>query len=105
MFSVPPLHQSALLTHCVHSGCNGFFPPPLSPRMLKYITVQSGIGLLAVRRACVLSRFAHSTPQTVYRPIKKVMVANRGKRPIGRPAALIHQPCRAQQEVEEAAEL
>lgn len=47
--------------------------------MLKYITVRSGIGLLAVRRACVLSRFAHSTPQTVYRPIKKVMVANRGE--------------------------
>uniref|UniRef100_A0AAQ5YT35 Pyruvate carboxylase n=1 Tax=Amphiprion ocellaris TaxID=80972 RepID=A0AAQ5YT35_AMPOC len=47
--------------------------------MLRYTVVQGGLGLLAVRRACVVSRFAHSAPQSEYRPIKKVMVANRGE--------------------------
>uniref|UniRef100_A0A3Q1IMG3 pyruvate carboxylase n=1 Tax=Anabas testudineus TaxID=64144 RepID=A0A3Q1IMG3_ANATE len=47
--------------------------------MLRYTVVQGGLGLLAVRRACVLSRFAHSAPKSEYRPIKKVMVANRGE--------------------------
>ncbi|TKS92771.1 Pyruvate carboxylase, mitochondrial [Collichthys lucidus] len=47
--------------------------------MLRYAVVQGGLGLLAVRRACVLARFAHSAPKSEYRPIKKVMVANRGE--------------------------
>lgn len=34
---------------------------------------------MAVRRACVSPRFSHSAPQNQYRPIKKVMVANRGE--------------------------
>ncbi|XP_007575306.2 pyruvate carboxylase, mitochondrial-like [Poecilia formosa] len=47
--------------------------------MLRFVAVRGGLGLLAVRRACLLSRSAHSAPQTEYRPIKKVMVANRGE--------------------------
>uniref|UniRef100_A0A4W4E7M5 Pyruvate carboxylase n=1 Tax=Electrophorus electricus TaxID=8005 RepID=A0A4W4E7M5_ELEEL len=38
------------------------------------------LSVLAVRRACHLSRSAHTSPQTLeYKPIKKVMVANRGE--------------------------
>ncbi|XP_045557571.1 pyruvate carboxylase, mitochondrial isoform X1 [Salmo salar] len=41
---------------------------------------RGGLGLLAVKRACLLTRTAHSSPQNLeYRPIKKVMVANRGE--------------------------
>uniref|UniRef100_A0A8C8IRN6 Pyruvate carboxylase n=2 Tax=Oncorhynchus TaxID=8016 RepID=A0A8C8IRN6_ONCTS len=41
---------------------------------------RGGLGLLAVKRACLLTRTAHSSPQNFeYRPIKKVMVANRGE--------------------------
>ncbi|XP_070848873.1 pyruvate carboxylase, mitochondrial-like [Chaetodon trifascialis] len=48
--------------------------------MLQYVVVRGGLGLLAVKRACLLSRLAHSAPRTnQYRPIKKVMVANRGE--------------------------
>nr|BAC23138.1 pyruvate carboxylase [Pagrus major] len=47
--------------------------------MLSYAVVRGGLGLLAVKRACVLSRLAHTSPQNEYRPIKKVMVANRGE--------------------------
>ncbi|XP_038587276.1 pyruvate carboxylase, mitochondrial isoform X2 [Micropterus salmoides] len=47
--------------------------------MFKYAVVRGGLGLLAVRRSSVLSRFTHSSPQSEYRPIKKVMVANRGE--------------------------
>ncbi|XP_044040664.1 pyruvate carboxylase, mitochondrial-like isoform X2 [Siniperca chuatsi] len=47
--------------------------------MLRYTVVRGGLGLLAVRRACLLSRFTHSAPKSEYRPIKKVMVANRGE--------------------------
>ncbi|XP_061127629.1 pyruvate carboxylase, mitochondrial-like, partial [Syngnathus typhle] len=47
--------------------------------MMRYVAVRGGLGLLAVRRACLLYRFAHSAPQSHYRPIKKVMVANRGE--------------------------
>ncbi|XP_046876036.1 pyruvate carboxylase, mitochondrial-like [Hypomesus transpacificus] len=40
----------------------------------------SAVGLLAVRRACFLSRCTHSAPPALqYKPIKKVMVANRGE--------------------------
>uniref|UniRef100_A0A8C7UK82 Pyruvate carboxylase a n=1 Tax=Oncorhynchus mykiss TaxID=8022 RepID=A0A8C7UK82_ONCMY len=42
--------------------------------------MRSALGLLAVRRACCLSRTTHNSPQTLeYKPIKKVMVANRGE--------------------------
>uniref|UniRef100_A0A674AX10 Pyruvate carboxylase a n=1 Tax=Salmo trutta TaxID=8032 RepID=A0A674AX10_SALTR len=42
--------------------------------------MRSALGLLAVRRACCLSRSTHNSPQTLeYKPIKKVMVANRGE--------------------------
>uniref|UniRef100_A0A3Q2UA80 Pyruvate carboxylase n=1 Tax=Fundulus heteroclitus TaxID=8078 RepID=A0A3Q2UA80_FUNHE len=47
--------------------------------MLKFAVVRGGLGLLSVRRACFLSRSSHSAPQNEYRPIKKVMVANRGE--------------------------
>ncbi|MEQ2169041.1 hypothetical protein GOODEAATRI_020813 [Goodea atripinnis] len=47
--------------------------------MLRFAVVRGGLGLLSIRRACLLSRSAHSAPQNEYRPIKKVMVANRGK--------------------------
>uniref|UniRef100_A0A674MEF5 pyruvate carboxylase n=1 Tax=Takifugu rubripes TaxID=31033 RepID=A0A674MEF5_TAKRU len=47
--------------------------------MLRYISIRGGLGLLAVRRACLRSRHAHTAPQNEYRPIKKVMVANRGE--------------------------
>ncbi|XP_073331026.1 pyruvate carboxylase, mitochondrial [Pagrus major] len=47
--------------------------------MLSYAVVRGGLGLLAVKRACVLSRLAHTSRQSEYRPIKKVMVANRGE--------------------------
>ncbi|CAG5929323.1 unnamed protein product [Menidia menidia] len=47
--------------------------------MLRLIAVRGGLGLLAVRRTCFLSRSAHSAPKNEYRPIKKVMVANRGE--------------------------
>uniref|UniRef100_A0A674NP74 Pyruvate carboxylase n=1 Tax=Takifugu rubripes TaxID=31033 RepID=A0A674NP74_TAKRU len=50
-----------------------------SSRMLRYISIRGGLGLLAVRRACLRSRHAHTAPQNEYRPIKKVMVANRGE--------------------------
>uniref|UniRef100_A0A8K9XDN3 pyruvate carboxylase n=1 Tax=Oncorhynchus mykiss TaxID=8022 RepID=A0A8K9XDN3_ONCMY len=41
---------------------------------------RGGLGLLAVKRARLLTRTAHSSPQNFeYRPIKKVMVANRGE--------------------------
>uniref|UniRef100_A0A4W4E5C0 Pyruvate carboxylase n=1 Tax=Electrophorus electricus TaxID=8005 RepID=A0A4W4E5C0_ELEEL len=47
--------------------------------MLKHSHFVSEI-VLAVRRACHLSRSAHTSPQTLeYKPIKKVMVANRGE--------------------------
>ncbi|XP_019203758.1 pyruvate carboxylase, mitochondrial isoform X2 [Oreochromis niloticus] len=48
-------------------------------RMFRYTLVRSGLGVLALRRAYVLTRFAHSAPKNEYRPIKKVMVANRGE--------------------------
>uniref|UniRef100_A0A4W5Q5Q7 Pyruvate carboxylase, mitochondrial n=1 Tax=Hucho hucho TaxID=62062 RepID=A0A4W5Q5Q7_9TELE len=42
--------------------------------------MRSALGLLAVRRACCLSRSNHTSPHTLeYKPIKKVMVANRGE--------------------------
>uniref|UniRef100_A0A669BXL3 Pyruvate carboxylase n=1 Tax=Oreochromis niloticus TaxID=8128 RepID=A0A669BXL3_ORENI len=47
--------------------------------MFRYTLVRSGLGVLALRRAYVLTRFAHSAPKNEYRPIKKVMVANRGE--------------------------
>ncbi|KAM3590817.1 uncharacterized protein V6R79_017060 [Siganus canaliculatus] len=47
--------------------------------MLRYTAVRGGVGLLAVRRACLFTRLAHSDPQSRNRPIKKVMVANRGE--------------------------
>ncbi|KAM8880817.1 pyruvate carboxylase, mitochondrial-like isoform 1-T1 [Synchiropus picturatus] len=47
--------------------------------LLRFVSAQGSLGLLAVRRACVLSRSAHSSSQNNYRPIKKVMVANRGE--------------------------
>ncbi|XP_071234359.1 pyruvate carboxylase, mitochondrial-like isoform X2 [Salvelinus alpinus] len=41
---------------------------------------RGGLGLLAIKRACLLTRTAHSSPQNFeYRPIRKVMVANRGE--------------------------
>uniref|UniRef100_A0A8C1GQA2 Pyruvate carboxylase n=1 Tax=Cyprinus carpio TaxID=7962 RepID=A0A8C1GQA2_CYPCA len=41
---------------------------------------RSALGLLAIRRVWSMSRSAHTTPQTLeYKPIKKVMVANRGE--------------------------
>uniref|UniRef100_A0A8K9WRG9 Pyruvate carboxylase n=1 Tax=Oncorhynchus mykiss TaxID=8022 RepID=A0A8K9WRG9_ONCMY len=47
---------------------------------LVYLVVMGGLGLLAVKRARLLTRTAHSSPQNFeYRPIKKVMVANRGE--------------------------
>lgn len=49
------------------------------PRMLRYVSGRGGLGLLAVRRVCFQSRHAHTSPQSEYRPIKKVMVANRGE--------------------------
>ncbi|XP_063756716.1 LOW QUALITY PROTEIN: pyruvate carboxylase, mitochondrial [Eleginops maclovinus] len=47
--------------------------------MLRFTVVRGGLGLLAVRRTCVSPRFSHSSPQSNIRPIKKVMVANRGE--------------------------
>uniref|UniRef100_H2LKX2 pyruvate carboxylase n=1 Tax=Oryzias latipes TaxID=8090 RepID=H2LKX2_ORYLA len=47
--------------------------------MLRFAAVRGGLGLLAVRRASRLSRSSHSGVQTEYKPIKKVMVANRGE--------------------------
>uniref|UniRef100_A0A4W4GQM3 Pyruvate carboxylase n=1 Tax=Electrophorus electricus TaxID=8005 RepID=A0A4W4GQM3_ELEEL len=42
--------------------------------------VRHGLGMLAIQRAYLLSRSAHTLPQGLeYRPIKKVMVANRGE--------------------------
>ncbi|KAM9497783.1 pyruvate carboxylase, mitochondrial-like isoform 2-T3 [Salvelinus alpinus] len=42
--------------------------------------MRSALGLLAVRRACCLSRSNHTSSHTLeYKPIKKVMVANRGE--------------------------
>lgn len=35
--------------------------------------------MLAVRRVCLVTRSAHSVPRSEHRPIKKVMVANRGE--------------------------
>uniref|UniRef100_A0A9J8C7D7 Pyruvate carboxylase n=1 Tax=Cyprinus carpio carpio TaxID=630221 RepID=A0A9J8C7D7_CYPCA len=41
---------------------------------------RSALGLLAIRRVWSMSRSAHTAPQTLeYKPIKKVMVANRGE--------------------------
>ncbi|KAL6118700.1 pc [Pungitius sinensis] len=47
--------------------------------MLGYTVVRGGLGLLTVRRACLAPRYSHSAPRSEYRPIKKVMVANRGE--------------------------
>uniref|UniRef100_A0A8C6UCL6 pyruvate carboxylase n=1 Tax=Neogobius melanostomus TaxID=47308 RepID=A0A8C6UCL6_9GOBI len=47
--------------------------------MLGYTVVRGGLGLLAVRRVCLVSRSAYSAPRREHRPIKKVMVANRGE--------------------------
>lgn len=47
--------------------------------MFRYVSGRGGLGLLAVRRACLRPRHAHTSPQSQYRPIKKVMVANRGE--------------------------
>uniref|UniRef100_A0A671S9V5 Pyruvate carboxylase n=1 Tax=Sinocyclocheilus anshuiensis TaxID=1608454 RepID=A0A671S9V5_9TELE len=41
---------------------------------------RSALGLLAIRRVWSMTRSAHTAPQTLeYKPIKKVMVANRGE--------------------------
>ncbi|TNN53250.1 Pyruvate carboxylase, mitochondrial [Liparis tanakae] len=47
--------------------------------MMRYTVVRGGLGLLTVRRACLSPRSAHSSSRSEYRPIKKVMVANRGE--------------------------
>uniref|UniRef100_A0A8C3G5W7 Pyruvate carboxylase, mitochondrial n=1 Tax=Cyclopterus lumpus TaxID=8103 RepID=A0A8C3G5W7_CYCLU len=47
--------------------------------MMRYTVVRGGLGLLTVRRAVLSPRFSHSSPRSEYRPIKKVMVANRGE--------------------------
>ncbi|KAF4089140.1 hypothetical protein AMELA_G00063020 [Ameiurus melas] len=49
--------------------------------MVLYLgVVKHGLGMLSIRRAYLLSRSAHTSPQSFeYRPIKKVMVANRGE--------------------------
>lgn len=40
---------------------------------------RSALGLLAIRRVWSMTRSAHTASQTLeYKPIKKVMVANRG---------------------------
>lgn len=72
------IFYSCLLTlhlFCLCSWTVVFFPL----RMFRYTLARSGFGVLAFRRAYVLTRFAHSAPKNEYRPIKKVMVANRGK--------------------------
>ncbi|KAI5625805.1 pyruvate carboxylase, mitochondrial, partial [Silurus asotus] len=49
--------------------------------MVLYLgVVKHGLGMLSIRRACMLSRSAHTSPKNLeYRPIKKVLVANRGE--------------------------
>ncbi|XP_060746863.1 pyruvate carboxylase a [Tachysurus vachellii] len=48
--------------------------------LLKLGGMRAALGVLAVRRACCLSRSSHTASQTLeYKPIKKVMVANRGE--------------------------
>ncbi|KAK3555175.1 hypothetical protein QTP86_010042 [Hemibagrus guttatus] len=48
--------------------------------LLKVGGMRAALGVLAVRRACCLSRYAHTASQPLeYKPIKKVMVANRGE--------------------------
>lgn len=55
-----------------------------SSRMLQYLgALRGGLGVLAVRRACLFPRSCHSSSNrnVEYKPIKKVMVANRGMTP------------------------
>ncbi|KAI5104376.1 pyruvate carboxylase, mitochondrial [Silurus meridionalis] len=49
--------------------------------MVLYLgVVKHGLGMLSIRRAYLLSRSAHTSPKNLeYRPIKKVLVANRGE--------------------------
>ncbi|XP_053504790.1 pyruvate carboxylase a [Ictalurus furcatus] len=48
--------------------------------LLKVGGMRAALGVLAVRRACCLFRSTYTAPQTLeYKPIKKVMVANRGE--------------------------
>ncbi|XP_049322602.1 pyruvate carboxylase a [Astyanax mexicanus] len=48
--------------------------------LLKLGGMRATLSVLAVRRACCQYRSAHTSPQAVeYKPIKKVMVANRGE--------------------------
>ncbi|XP_066501724.1 pyruvate carboxylase a isoform X2 [Hoplias malabaricus] len=48
--------------------------------LLKLGGMRAAMGVLAIRRACLHFRSAHTSPQTLeYKPIKKVMVANRGE--------------------------
>ncbi|XP_058271109.1 pyruvate carboxylase a isoform X1 [Hemibagrus wyckioides] len=48
--------------------------------LLKVGGMRAALGVLAVRRACCLSRYTHTASQPLeYKPIKKVMVANRGE--------------------------
>ncbi|KAK1890544.1 Pyruvate carboxylase mitochondrial [Dissostichus eleginoides] len=61
---------------------NGFYTGSVNGKyelMLRFTVVRGGLGMLAVRRTCVSPRLSHSTPQSNIRPIKKVMVANRGE--------------------------
>lgn len=47
--------------------------------MLKFQTVKGGLRLLAIRRASTASAASPNVRRLEYKPIKKVMVANRGK--------------------------
>lgn len=79
--SIRPVISSLWMFHCsgmLFDGKSVFCPS--SSRMLRFAAVRGGLGLLAVRRASRLSRSSHSGVQTEYKPIKKVMVANRGKK-------------------------
>lgn len=64
--------------------CQSCSNPALTSQMLKFQTVRGGLRLLGIRRTSTAPAASPNVRRLEYKPIKKVMVANRGERPWSR---------------------
>lgn len=63
--------------------CQSRSDPALTSQMLKFQTVRGGLRLLGIRRTSTAPAASPNVRRLEYKPIKKVMVANRGECPWG----------------------
>lgn len=63
--------------------CRSCSNPALTSQMLKFQTVRGGLRLLGIHRSSTAPAASPNVRRLEYKPIKKVMVANRGECPWG----------------------